>query len=208
MAFTYTTLKAAIQDYLESDEQTLVNQLPTIIRQAEERILLDAQLPDFRKNVTGSMTASDQYLGIPADFLSPYSLAVTVPAFGSKYLRFKEVNLLREMFPSSGNLGTPKYYAIFEDEFFIVAPTPDQNYAVELHYFYKPESITESGDGTSWLGTHAESALLYGCLLEGYTFQKGDADMMSVYGQRYQDAIMKLKVLAEGRNKIDTYRIS
>ena len=202
MALTYTELKTAIQGYLEPDETTLVATLPTIVKQAEDRILKKVQLPDFRKNVTGTISDGDQYLAIPADFLAPYSLAVDNSGF--EFLIFKNVNFVREAYPITTVEGTPKYYSIFDDEFFLLGPTPDANYLTELHYFYSPESIVTAG--TSWLGTHAESALLYGCLIEAYTFQKGDADMMSVYDARYKDALNDLKVLAEGRNVTDNYR--
>lgn len=202
MSLNYTELKAAIQAYLESDEATLVAQLPTIVKQAEDRILKKVQLPDFRKNVTGTVSSGDQYLGIPTDFLAPYSLAVDNTGF--EFLIFKNVNFVREAYPAGTVTGVPKYYTIFDDEFFLMGPTPDANYLAELHYFYSPESIVTAS--TSWLGTHAESALLYGCLVEAYTFQKGDADLMGVYDARYKDALNDLKVLAEGRNVTDNYR--
>jgi hypothetical protein len=203
-AFTDTTLKETIKNYLENDETTFVSELDRIITQAEERILFDAQLPDFRKNVTGNMTDGNPYLGVPTDFLSPYSLMIDNQ--GGKFLRYKEVSFIREVYPTSGNRGVPKYYSLFSDEYFLIGPTPNSNFSVELHYFYKPESIVIAG--TSWLGTHAQNALLYGCLLEGYTFNKGEQDMFQVYSDRYNDALQKLKLLAEGRNKIDSYRVS
>jgi hypothetical protein len=202
MSLTYTELKAAMQAYLETDEATLVAQLPTIVKQAEDRILKKVQLPDFRKNVTGTVASGDQYLGIPTDFLAPYSLAVDNTGF--EFLLFKNVNFVREAYPAGTTTGVPKYYTIFDEEFFLMGPTPDANYLTELHYFYSPESIVTAN--TSWLGTHAESALLYGCLVEAYTFQKGDADLMGVYEARYKDALNDLKVLAEGRNVTDNYR--
>jgi len=202
MAFTYTTLKQAIQDYVVSDEATLVTNLPIIVKQAEDRILKNVQLPDFRKNSTGTMTSGNQYLGIPADFLSPYSLAIDNSGF--EFLIFKEVNFVRTAYPVIAVTGASKYYAIFDSSFFLLGPTPDSNYATELHYFYRPASIVDAA--TSWLGTHAESCLLYGCLLEAYTFQKGDPDVMEIYEKRYKEALGELKVIAEGRNKTDSFR--
>jgi hypothetical protein len=204
MALTYTTLKQAIQDYTESSETTFVNNLDLIIKQAEDRILKSVQLPDFRVNKTGNMTSGNQYLTMPSDFLAPYSLAVDDS--GYEYLIFKDVNFIREAYPDSSTSGTPKYYAIFDEDTFIVGPTPDENFTVELHYFYKPTSITASGDGTSWLGTNAESVLLYACLVEAYTFLKGDADLLQLYSARYQDALMDLKSLGEGYSTTDSYR--
>ena len=202
MALSYIELKQAIQDYLESDETTLVANIPIIVKQAEDRILKKVQLPDFRTNVAGTATSGDQYLKIPSDFLAPYSLAVDNSGF--EYLIFKNVNFVREAYPSGAATATPKYYSIFDDNFFLMGPTPNQNYLVELHYFCRPPSIVTAGD--SWLGDNAESALLYGCLIEAYTFQKGDADLLGVYEARYTDAIGDLKVLAEGRNVTDNYR--
>jgi hypothetical protein len=162
MAWTYTTLKSALQDYLESTETTFVANIPIIVQQAEDRILKQVQLPDFRKNQTGLTTASDQYLGIPTDFLAPYSLAVNNS--GYEYLLFKDVNFIREAYPLNTTEGVPKYYSIFEDTFFLLAPTPDAQYEVEIHYFFKPETIVTAS--TSWLGTHAEAALFSACVHE------------------------------------------
>ena len=204
MAWTLATLKSAIQDYLETTETTFVNNLDVIIQQAEDRILKSVQLPDFRVNKTGNMTAGNQYLGIPSDFLAPYSLAVDNS--GYEYLIFKDVNFIREAYPSPSTTGTPKYYGIFDDNTFIIGPTPDENFTSELHYFYKPESITVSVTGTSWLGDNAESTLLYGCLLESYIFLKGNPDLMEIYSARYEDALGKLKALGEGYSTTDSYR--
>ncbi len=202
MAWTYATLKQAIQDYTQSSEPTYVTNIPFIVQQAEDRILNDAQLPNFRKNSTGTMTSGDQYLGTPTDFLAPYSLSISNT--GQEFLIFKEVNFIREAYPASGTNGIPKYYGIFEDDFFIIGPTPNANFTTEIHYFYRPETIVTAS--TSWLGTNAESCLLYGCLIEAYTFLKGDADLMTLYTERYDIALNKLKLLAEGRSKTDAYR--
>jgi hypothetical protein len=202
MAWTYETLKAAILSYIETDEENLVANMPIIVQQAEDRILKAVQLPDFRKNVTGTVTVSDPYLIMPTDFLSPYSMAVDNT--GYEFLIFKEVSFVRQAYPDVTVTSVPKYYAIFSSEYFLVGPTPDQNYDIELHYFYKPESIVTAG--TSWLGDNAESTLLYGCLVEAYTYTKGEADMVKTVNTRYTEALDKLKLLGEGRNATDSYR--
>jgi len=204
MAFTFTTLKTAIQDYLESSETTFVANLTLIITQAEERILRTVQLPDFRKNVTGTLSQGNPYLTMPSDFLGPYSLAIDNS--GYEYLLFKDVNFMREAYPVEATENVPKYYSIFDRDTFILGPTPNANFATELHYLYKPESITASSGGTSWLGTNAETALLYGCLVEGYTFLKGDGELLQWYQAKYDDAVMRLKSLGEGYDTTDNYR--
>jgi len=202
MALNYTQLTQALQDYIETDEDTFVDQIPIIVQQAEDRILKEVQHPVFRKNVTGSTTGNDQYLSIPADFLAPYSLAVIDS--GYQFLIFKDVHFIRAAYPLVADTGVPKYYGIFDDEFFILAPTPATGYNAELHYFYRPESIVTAG--TSWLGTNAEACLLYGCLVESDNFVKGDPDMMQRYRTDYTEALGKLKLLAEGYNRTDSYR--
>ncbi len=204
MSFTYTTLKQAIQDYVESSETSFVNNLPTFIQQAEDRILKRVQLPDFRKNVTGTVASANPYLIMPSDFLTPYSMAIDDS--GYDYLLFKDVNFIRQAYPSSATQAAPKYYGIFSDTSFIVGPTPDKAYDVELHYFHKPERITASSTGTSWLGDNADSTLLYGCLLEAYTYLKGDPDLMQLYGGRYEEALARLEELGEGYSTTDSYR--
>ena len=204
MAFTFTTLKQAIQDYLETNETTLVTNLPTIITQAEERILKSVQVPNFRKNVTGTTTQSNNYLETPTDFLSPYSLAVDNS--GYEYLLFKDVNFIRQAYPVAATTGVPKHYALFDDTTFILGPTPNANFTVELHYFYEPESITVASSGTSWLGSNAENALLYGCLIEAYTYIKGEPDLMQLYQVRYESAMQELIALGEGYSTTDSYR--
>ena len=204
MAWTYTTLQNAIKDYLQNSETTFENNLANMIVQAENRILKSVQLPDFRKNSTGTMTSGTAYLSTPTDFMSPYSLALDNS--GYEFLIFKDVNFIRKAYPVSTTTATPKYYAMFDDASFILGPTPNSNYTVELHYFYKPTSITTSADGTSWLGNNAETALLYGCLVEGYTFMKGEPDVFAAYQKQYEDALMQLKSLGEGYSTTDSYR--
>lgn len=199
----YTELKAQIWAYLQTDDDGLGGMTDTIIRQAEERIVRSVQLPNFRKNVTGNVTSSLQYLSTPSDFLSPYSLAVIV-AGEQSYLLPKDVAFIREAYPSATSNGVPKYYALFDENTFLLGPTPGSNYTMELHYYYEPASIVDTG--TSWLGDNAENALLYGSLVEAYTVLKGDSDMMQVYVERYNDALTQLKTLGEGRDRSDTYR--
>jgi|TARA_R100001510_G_scaffold14573_1_gene11887 hypothetical protein len=204
MAWTFTTLKTAIQDYTNNTETTFVNNLDEFIVGAEDRIQKLVELPIFRKNVTATLTSSNQYLTMPADFLAPYSLAVDDS--GYEYLNFKDVTFIRSSFPVSTTTGVPKYYAIYDENTFILAPTPSSNFTVELHYSYKPTSITTASSGTSWLGTNAHDCLLYASLVEAYTFMKGEPDMIQNYENRFLQAIDRLKVLGEGRNTKDEDR--
>jgi hypothetical protein len=199
----YAELTAQIWAYLQTDDDGLGGMTDTIIRQAEERIVRSVQLPYFRKNVTGNVTSNNKYLATPSDFLSVFSIAV-INAGDQTYLLPKDVAFIREAYPSATAVGVPKYYGIFDENTFILGPTPGSSYDVELHYYYEPASIVDTG--TSWLGDNAENALLYGCLVEAYTVLKGETDLMQVYVERYNDAITQLKVLGEGRDRSDTYR--
>ncbi len=199
----YTELKAQIWGYLQTDNDGLGGLTDAIIKQAEERIVRSVQLPFFRKNVTGTATASNQYLSTPSDFLSVYSLAV-ISSGDQSYLLPKDVGFIREAYPSVTYKAIPKYYSLFDENTFLLAPTPDIAYSFELHYYYEPASIVSTG--TSWLGDNAENALLYGCLVEGYTVLKGDTDVMQIYVDRYNDALTQLKTLGEGRDRSDSYR--
>ena len=201
MAWTYTTLKTAIQDYLQSTESSFVTNLPTFITQAEERILRTVQLPDFKKNVTANVSSGNQYLAMPSDFLSQYSMAIDNS--GYEYLLFKDTNFIREVSPDVTVTGVPKYYGIFDDSNFILGPTPDANYTIELHYYYDPPSIVTSG--ASWLGDNADTTLLYGSLVEAYTFMKGESDMLQLYASRYKEALGELSVV-DVKSKRDIYR--
>jgi hypothetical protein len=205
MAWTLTTLKSAIQDYTDNSETTFVNDLNTIILNAEDRIMSLVDLPDFRKNATGTISSGSKYLAMPSDFLAPFSLSVTSSS-NVFFLINKDVNFIQESFPVTTTTGRPEFYAIFDSSNFIVGPTPDANYDAEIHYLYKPTSITASGDGTSWLGTNAADVLLYGCLVEAYTFMKGEPDIMGDYKERFNEGIMRLKNLGEGRMTKDQYR--
>ena len=203
---TFAELKSLIQNYLQNSETTFVSDLPSIIEQAEERILKTINLPLFRKNVAGTLTSGNEYLATPSDFLDNYSLSFT--SSGSQnFLLYKDVNFIREAYPNSSTTGTPKHYALFDDTTFIIGPTPDSSYVVELHYLYRPTSITASGEsGTTWLSTNAKNALLYGCLVEGYLYMKGEPDLMMKYEERFLQALARLKDLGEADNTIDNYR--
>ena len=203
---TYAELKSLIQNYLENTESTFVTDLPQIIQQAENRILRTVKLPVFRKNVSGTLTSDNEYLATPTDFLSNYSLSFTSSS-KQTFLLFKDVNFIREAYPNRATTSAPKHYALFDNSSFIVGPTPDSNYTVELHYFYSPASITAGADsGTTWLSTNAKNTLLYGSILEGNTYMKGEPDLMALYEKRYEQALARLKELGEAENTRDQYR--
>ena len=206
MSFTHTQLKTAIQDYTDNSETTFVNNLDNFIKGCEEKILKSVDLEFFRKNVTSTLTSSDKFLTVPSDYLASFSLQITT-ASSETFLLQKDVNFLQEAYPPSASTGLPKYYAIFDINNFILAPTPNSNYTVELHYFYRPTSITASGDGTSWLGTNAPFALLYGSLIEAYSFMKGEPDVLSNYNGLFTQYLDRLKDLGEARENTDGYRV-
>ena len=204
MAFTFTTLKTAIQDYTDNTETTFTNQLVRFILNSEERILKECQLDVFRRNATGSAASGTKFLTKPSDFLAPFSLSV-VKDSSNEFLLYKQVTFLQDYTPNPATTGTPEYYADWNDEAFLLAPTPDDSYTMELHYFYRPASITTVSTGTTWLGDNAELALLYGALVEAYTFMKGEAELLSLYNNRFLEAIQWLKILGEGRQTRDEY---
>jgi len=206
----YTQLTDALKDYLETTETSFVANIPMFVRQAEERIYRSVQIPELRKNATAATTAGNQYLARPSDFLSVFSLAVVEADGDYVYLYDKDVNFIREAYPRSSTQGFPKYYAQFDGDQtgvtqgnFILGPTPNAVYTVELHYYYDPPSIVDTG--TSWLGDNAESVLLYGSLIEAYTYLKGDADMLQLYTNRYNEAMRQLFGI-DIRSKRDDYR--
>jgi hypothetical protein len=205
MAFTYTTLKTAIQDYVQSTETTFVSQLPRFILNAEERILKECQLDVFRKNSQGTVSNGNAYLQKPADFLSQNSLSV-INSSSKEFLLYKQATMLQDFTPNPATTGVPKYYADWDEVTFLLAPTPNDNFTVELHYFYRPDSITTVASGTTWLGTNAELALLYGSLVEAYTFLKGEPDILKQYTDRFLESIQWLKNLGEGKQTRDQYR--
>jgi len=209
----YTQLTNAIKSYTENSfpdsvaasDFTSTDQIDTFIRQAEQRVYNTIQLLELRKNVTGNATANNKYLTVPPDWLSNFSLAVIDPVTGEyEYLLNKDVNFIREAFPFPAVSGKPTHYAMFDQNSYILGPTPDADYEMELHYFYYPPSIVDAG--TSWLGDNFDSVLLYGSLLEAYTYMKGEADVIGGYQKRYDDAMVMLKQLGEGKNRQDMYR--
>ena len=276
MSYTYTTLKQAIQDYTQNDETTFISNFPIFIKNTEERILKNVQLELFRKNVSGNASTSNPYLQLPDDFLSPFSLSVTSSS-NYEFLQFKDVDFIKSFTPNSATTGVPRYYAVFDKSNFILGPTPSSDFTAELHYFYRPTSITAStftltltsisgtfttsdtitgatsgessgvsaynssastllvvipsgdysvgetitGDSSgatavissigadttvTWIGENATLALLYGSLMEAYTFMKGEQDMMALYDKRFSEAMMGLKMLGESKEVTDEYR--
>jgi hypothetical protein len=228
---TYTELFTAVKDYLQNDFPTNTwtnvagtgvissdgtDQINLFITQAEERVYNTVQIPALRKNVTGVTTNGNKYLSCPSDFLSVFSIAVIDGSNNYEYLLNKDVNFIRAAYPNPSTTGIPKYYALFgptvassviSDELsFILGPTPDAIYNVELHYYYYPESITVAADGRTWLGDSYSPVLLYGALVEGYTFLKGEADLIAVYEKKYQDALGQLNRLGTGLERGDAYR--
>jgi len=205
---TYAELTAAIKDYCDNTETNFVAAIPTFIKQTEQRIYRSVNLPVNRKNVKGTINDGNQYLTMPTDFLFPLSLSIyTHPDVANSnhiFLLNKDANFIRSTYPNPSTKGAPKYYGIFASDTFIIGPTPDDDFTTELHYYYQPASIVDTSP--SWLGTNADTVLLYGSLVEAYTYMKGDADIMQLYYQRYQEALELLKVQAEGRMTGDEYR--
>jgi hypothetical protein len=224
---TYTELITAIQTYTENTfpsttlaDSTVVSsttQLNRFITQAEQRIYNSVQFPSLRKNVTGNLTSTNKYLSCPDDFLSTYSLAVVDGDGKYEYLLNKDVNFLRQAYPNpTTDTGIPKYYALFgptvnsstitNELSFMVGPTPDASYTVELHYYYYPQSITVASDGHTWLGDNFDTVLLYGSLVEAYTYMKGEQDIMVFYDAKYKEALALAKRLGDGLERSDAYR--
>ena len=209
MSFTYGQLKQAIQDYTENDETSFVNNIPVFIRSAEERILKSVQLSLFRKNATTTTDINNQYLAVPSDFLAPFSLSLTGSNGDKEFIEFKDPSFLQMYTPDATTTGRPKYYSQFDIENFLLAPTPDIAYTAELHYFYRPLSITDpiyNDDTVTWLSENAELSMLYGCLVEAYIYMKGEPDVLTMYNQRFQESLTGLKLLGEAKETTDEYR--
>jgi len=217
----YTQLSDAIIAYTENTSSDFAAQIPVFVQQAEQRIYNTVQFPSLRKNVKGVMTASNKYLSCPNDFLAVYSMAVISGVTGGnldtgtyEYLLNKDVNFIRQAYPTPQDAGLPRYYALFgptvnsgtitNELSFILGPTPDANYNVELHYYYYPESIVTAG--TSWLGDNLDSVLLYGSLVEAYTYMKGETDMLALYNGKYNEALQLAQRLGDGLERSDAYR--
>ena len=206
MSFTFATLKTAIQDYTDNAETTFVNHLNDFIKASEERIFKTVDLDYFRKNVTSTVTTSDKFLSVPSDYLASFSLQITT-AGSESFLLQKDVNFLQEGYDGSSSTGLPRYYARFDIDHFILAPTPNSAYTVELHYFYRPASLTAGADsGTTWLSTNAPFALLYGSIIEAYIFMKGEPDVIQNYNGLYMQYLERIKDLGEARENTDGYR--
>jgi hypothetical protein len=212
----YAALSAAIQAYTENTEADFVANIPVFVQQAEQRIYNSVQFPSIRKNVTGVTTVNNKYLQCPLDFLAVYSMAVIDATGAYEYLLNKDVNFIRQAYPQPTDTGIPRYYALFgpavsgstiSDELsFILGPTPDTSYSVELHYYFYPESITVAADGQTWLGDNFDSVLLYASLVEAYTYMKGEQDMMALYNQKFMEALALAKRLGDGMERQDAYR--
>jgi len=206
MSFTYGTLKTAIENYVDTSETTFVSTLPTFITQTEERILKNVWLDNFKKNVTGTGTSGTTYLAMPTDFLAPFSLA-TISSNTYNFLLLKQVSFMKSYKPVSTETGAPKYYAEFDSDSFILAPTPNADFTFELHYFYRPTSLTAGADsGTTWLSQNATNCMLYGALVEAATFLKMDPAEIAGYEQRFQDALDRLRNTSEGAGTQSQYR--
>ena len=209
----YAALVSAIQAYAENTESLFVSNIPLFVSEAELRIYNSVQIPVLRKNVTGNVTSSNPYLSCPNDFMAVYSLTAISALGVYNYLIDKDVSFIREAYPNPTDTGLPKYYAIFGPQLtyptelsLMLVPTPDDNYTVELHYYYMPESISTATSGTSWLGDNYDPVLFYGAMREAMIFMKGEADMVGYYEQKYQEALGQLKRLGDGLERGDSYR--
>lgn len=207
MSFTLSTLKTAVQDYLQVSETAFTSQLDTFIQEAESRIFKSVQLPEQRKNVTGAASSGNRFLATPTDFYAPFSLAVIDSDNKYTYLDFKHPSFLKEYSPISTTTGKPKYYSLFDQSAFEMAPVPNSNYTVELHYLFKPASLTAGADsGTTLLSTDHPDPLLYGTLVEGAIFLKETPDVIAQFEARFKEAMARMKNLSEGRNTRDEFR--
>ena len=206
MSFTLTTLTASIQEWTENDETTFVAEIPFFIKNAEERIFKVVDLEYFRKNATGVMTSGNKFLQKPSDWLANFSLSFVNSSSENVFLLQKDVNYLQEFHPNPSSTGTPRFYASFDVNNFIVAPTPNSNFTVEVHYYYRPASLTTDDSGSTWISTNAPDALLYATLIEAYTFMKGENDLLQLYTARFTEAISRLKIYAEAKENTDAYR--
>ena len=200
----YTQLVQAIKDYTESTETSFVSHIDEFIKQAERKIYNEVQLPYLRKNVTGNATLGNKYVQTPSDFLAVYSMSIIDGSSDQHFLLNKDVNFIREAYANASTQAQPKYYALFDHNTFILGPTPDSAYNIELHYYYFPTSIVSVS--TTWLGDNYEQALLYACLVQAYTYLKGDPDLMVNYEKQYQENMVQLKMLGDGKDRRDAYR--
>lgn len=206
MSFTLATLKSTVQDYLQVDETTFNANLNTFIEEAESRIFKLVQLPEQRKNVTGTLTTGNRFLATPSDFFAPFSLAV-ISNSRYYYLDYKHPSFIKEYSPTTTTQAQPKYYSLFDDTAFELSPVPDSGYSVELHYLYKPASLTAGADsGTTVLSTDHPDPLLYGTLVEAAIFLKEAPDVIQTFETRFKEGIARMKNVSEGRATRDEYR--
>ena len=207
MSFTYSGMKTAIQNYMDSSETTFTNTLDTFIKQAENRIFNTIELNVFRKNVTGTASSGNQYLSTPSDFVAPLSLAVLNSDSEYTYLLLKHPSFMRNYVQAAATTGVPKYYGQFDDDTFILSPTPNANLTFELHYLYQPASLTAAGDsGTTWISDNTPDLLLYGSLVEASIFLKQDLNATNMFEQRFQENLVRVTNLMEGRSTRDENR--
>lgn len=203
---TYDELVSMVKDYLETDETTFNSNIDQFIKLAEDQINRSVQLPSLRKTATTTVSDGQKYISLPDDFMSIYSLMVENGS-ENEYLVGKEPNFIKEVYSTSTTEGVPRYFAIFDENDLIIGPTADATYTIEMNYHSKPTSLTAgAGDGTTWLSTYAEHAMLFGTILHGYIFLKGDQDVIAQYKENFERAVADLKIIYEGRNKKDTYR--
>ena len=200
----YTQLVQAIKDYTESTETSFVSHIDEFIKQAEKKIYNEVQLPYLRKNVTGNATLGNKYVQTPSDFLAVYSMAIIDSSSDQHFLLNKDVNFIREAYAGASTQAQPKYYALFDHNTFILGPTPNSAYNIELHYYYFPASIVSTS--TTWLGDNYEQALLYASLVQAYTYLKGEPDLLANYEKQYQENMIQLKMLGDGKDRRDAYR--
>jgi hypothetical protein len=201
----YAELVSLIQQYTENDEATFVANIPTFVQNTERRIFHAAQLPAYRTNKTTTLEADNKYVSMPNDFLYPFSFAVMDSLAASQTLMVqKDVNYIREAYPDPGVSDRPKYYAIFDSDTFILGPTPGAGYTVELHYAAYPTSIVDAS--TTFIGDNFEHALLYGSLVEAYTYMKGEADLLKNYDTQFKEALLMVKQYGDGKTRHDAYR--
>jgi hypothetical protein len=213
----YAQLSASIQAYAESDEQLFVENIPTFVKIAEQKIYNSVQLAYLRKNVTGTVSVDNPYLSTPSDFLSVYSLALVDDSGNYEYLLNKDVNFIRQAYPNANDRGAPKYYAIFgptttdallpaltNELSLLLGPTPNTAFTAELHYFFYPESIVDAG--STWLGDNLDSALFYGAMREACIFQRQEPDVVANYESKYNEAMTLLKQLGDAKERGDGYR--
>lgn len=207
MAYTQTELYTAVQQFAENDETTFVANIPNFVEATEELIFKRIQLLLFKKNATGTLTASNRFFAQPTDYLAPIHMTITDGSSVRTVLDFKDVDYLNLVYPNATTEGLPRWYASYDTDYFIVAPTPDSGYTVELTYYYRPTSLTAgAGSGTTWLSTNAPHAMLYGTLMHAYIYMKGEQDILQAYTMQFNEAMKGLKQLGEAKEVTDEYR--